>query len=286
MTSSDAVSSSRTAGGPRLRGVPGDGGSSATARRLRALIVAEDAAANEELRLQLELEPDIDVVAGVSTPADAVAVIEEVAPDLLFLEIGADGSEVVRQLSALPSPARPAILLVTPAERLPTHAFELGAVDCLPRPVAPERLRAALDRARAWLLEHRTWALAARFAQRLDQLEAESAYLDRIAVRSGGRFIFVRVEEVEWVEAEGNYVRLHCGERTYMIRSGINELEGRLSPRLFCRIHRSLLVRRDLIKEIAPIYQGEYIVVLENGTRLQSSRAYRGRIRQLISGAA
>jgi two-component system LytT family response regulator len=119
----------------------------------------------------------------------------------------------------------------------------------------------------------------------IDELRARNQYLERLVVRSGGRILILRVADIDWVEAASNYVRLHAGGREYLLRETMTALESKLDPADFVRIHRSTIVRVDKIRELEPLFQGDYVVILDDSTRLTSSRGYREKLQELLQGS-
>lgn len=250
--------------------------------KLRVLIVDDEPLAREGLRLHLGEHPEVEVVGEASDGEEAVRTIQGLDPDLVFLDVqmpGLDGFGVVESLGAQ---AMPPVVFVTAYDEFALRAFEAHALDYLLKPVDPDRLGRAVDRALEWRRQDRDRELERRMAGLLEGLRGEGRYLERLAVRSGNRIVFVRVPDIDWIEAAGNYARLHAGKNEYLLRETMTGLEAQLDPRQFMRIHRSTIVRVDRIKELEPLYQGDYVVILEDGTRLTSSRSYRDNLQALL----
>jgi two-component system, LytTR family, response regulator len=252
--------------------------------RIRVLIVDDEPLAREGIRLHCEGEADIDVVGECADGVAAVQAIRELRPDLVFLDVqmpGLDGFEV---LETVGPEQMPAVVFATAYDQFALRAFDAHALDYLLKPFDGERFRKTLDRARHQLHGEAHDGLGARLEALLAGLQERGRYLERVAVRAGGRIIFLRTDEIDWIEAEGNYARLHVSGRAYLLRETMSRLEEKLDPARFVRIHRSTIVRIDQIKELEPLFQGEYQVTLHAGTRLTSSRGYLDKLQELLSG--
>jgi two-component system LytT family response regulator len=251
---------------------------------LRALIVDDEPLAREKLRTLLGHEGDVEVVGECGDGLQAVASIERLAPDLVFLDVQMPEIDGFGVLEAIPRRRLPAIIFVTAYDRYALKAFEVHALDYLLKPFDRERFHGALDRARAELIgrEGNGGAMGRRLLELLEQLHEERAYTSRFVVRESGRVYFVRVDEIEWIEAAGNYARIHVGPRDHLLRETMKMLEARLDPEKFLRIHRSMIVNVERIRQLEPSFHGEYEIVLASGARVTSSRGYSDRLKRLI----
>lgn len=232
---------------------------------IRAVVVEDEPLAVRRLRRLVRGEPDVRIVAACGDAASARMAIDRHTPDLLFLDVqlpGADGFTLLQEVAA---ERRPAVIFVTAYERYAVPAFAHEAVDYLLKPIDPERFRAAVARARRRLGRRETAADG-------------GAPLVRLLVRERGRAFFVRVDEVDWFEAAGNYVRLHVGRTTHRVRLPLARLEARLDRGQFRRINRSYIVQLDRIRELQSWFHGDGVVILTSGTRLRLSRRYRDRL--------
>lgn len=250
--------------------------------RIRALIVDDEPPARRRIRDLLEDEPDVEVVGECRDGAQAIATIEAVRPDLVFLDVQmpeAGGFEVVRALGA---ERLPAVVFVTAYDQYAVQAFEVHALDYLLKPFDRERFRAAVRRAREALRRPAEAGADPRLLALLEELRPSARGLDRIPVRTGSRIRLVPVDEVDYFRAETNYVRLHLGERSHLVRDTLTGLEARLDPARFLRVHRSLIVNLARIREVEPLFAGEYVLTLHDGTRLTSGRSYRARIKEAL----
>jgi two-component system LytT family response regulator len=190
------------------------------------------------------------------------------------------GLELVEELG---EEVAPAIIFVTAYDRFAVKAFEVHALDYLLKPFDDERFVAALDRARAWLdREKPAEALSLKLEALLGDLRPAAPAPDRLAVKAGGRVLLLRLEEIDWIEAADNYVNLHVGGESHLLRETMNALEKRLPAAQFVRIGRSTMVNLDRVKELQPLFHGEYAVILKSGTRVTLSRSYRAKLNQLL----
>src|SRR2546427_350424 len=232
-------------------------------------------AAHRKILRLLRLESAVEIAGEADGGEAAVAAIRKQRPDLVFLDVqmpGMDGFGVIQSLNAAKIPL-PRVISITAHDKFALRAFEVHAFDYLLKPVSEERFREALQRARA---QHEQSAdgFASRLDAMLDQLQREKTLPDRLLVQEDSRGIFVPVKEISWVEADRNYVLLHCGKKTHTLRSTLDALQNLLDPKVFVRINRGTLVRLDAIRELLPWFHGEYKVMLHDNTELRWSRRY------------
>jgi two-component system, LytTR family, response regulator len=245
---------------------------------IRTLIVDDEPLARSRVRRFLAGEEGVEVVGECEAGREAVEAVRELKPELVFLDIQMpelDGFGVIEAVG----PARmPAVVFLTAYDRYALRAFDVHALDYLLKPYTRERFRRSLARARR-LLSSRGAGADGRLASLVESLGREQRYLEWLTVKSAGRVFFLRVDDLEWVEAEGNYLRLHAaGGGSHLLRETLNGLASRLDPRKFLRIHRSTLVRAESVRELRPTPGGDYEVLLRDGTRLTLSRGYRDRV--------
>lgn len=245
--------------------------------RLRALIVDDEPVARHRLKRLLNKHPDVAVIAECEDGQGAVTAIQKNELDVVFLDVqmpAMSGFDVVRAVG----PERmPSVIFVTAFDAFALQAFEAQALDYLLKPFGEERVARALNRARTFL----EGDSRQRFRKQLSALLSTSPASSSarcLMVKDKGRMLILRPNEIDWVEADGDYVRLHVGQEGYFIRTTITNMEERLAPTGFVRIHRSRLVNIDRIKEIHPFFQGESVVVLKTGLRLGASQ---GGLKQL-----
>ncbi len=252
---------------------------------IRTLIVDDESLARDRVKRFLKPEADVEIVGECTNGRDAVAAITETKPDLVFLDIQMpekDGFEVVRSLKA---DTMPTIIFVTAYDQYALQAFEVHALDYLLKPFNQERIRKAVERAREHIGRRRVGSLDERLVSLLADLKTERKFLERLVVKTVGRVYFLKVDEIDWIEAAGNYVKLHVGRDGHMLRETMSGIEGKLDPERFVRIHRSTLVNVDRIKELHPLFSGDYSVMLHDGTELALSRNYRERFLEMFEGS-
>jgi two-component system LytT family response regulator len=252
--------------------------------KIRTVIADDEPLARERLRALLDAEPDIEVARECRDGNEAVAAIRAESPDLVFLDVQMpelDGFGVIETVGV---ENMPAIVFVTAYDEYALQAFEVNAVDYLLKPFDRERFQKALARARAHV-GRQADDINRRLLALIQGLKVPQGYLERLVIRSSGRIFFLKAEEIDWIEAAGNYVRLHTGKESHLLRETMNSLEQKLDPARFLRIHRSTIVRIDRIAELQPLFHGDYVVVLQGGTRLTLSRGYRERLSGILDQA-
>lgn len=242
---------------------------------IRAAIVDDEPLARRRIHDLLAEAPDVQIVAESANGKDAIESLEESPPDLLFLDIQMPEIDGFDVLQAIGVDRVPAVIFVTAYDQFALRAFEAHALDYLLKPFDDERFAAALQRARERIRQHQGGDLDRRLQALLENVRGDRAYLRRLVVPSGHRNIFVRTEHIDWIEAERNYVRLHVGGKAYLLRENLTRIATTLDPEMFCRIHRSTIVNIDRIQSVEPLFHGEYLVVLHDGTKLTSGRSYR-----------
>jgi two-component system, LytTR family, response regulator len=252
---------------------------------IRALVVDDEALARRRLRTLLRDEPEIEVVAECGDGAAAVREIESSAPDLVFLDVQmpeADGFDV---LEAVGADRMPVVVFVTAHDKYALRAFEVHALDYLLKPFSRDRFQAAVERARAEVRRRRAEGSDSRaegLAALLQELRGERPHVERLVVRDGGRVSFLRVEEIDWIESEGNYLKLHVGADAHVVRGTLKSSAARLDPERFVRVSRSAIVNLDRVREIHPWACGELVVVLRGGTQIPTSGEHGRRLRERL----
>ena len=249
---------------------------------IRTIIVDDEAPARLRLRQLLKAEADFTIVAECGNGREAVERIQSEKPDLVFLDIQMprlSGVEVCEEVLATGN-APPLIIFVTAYDEYALQAFEVHAIDYLLKPFDRDRFRQALDHAREQL--RRAHGTDARLAALLEELKPASRGHDRLVFKVNGRVVFVRVDTVDWIEADGNYLRVHAGQDSHYVRETLTGIEAQLPSEQFLRISRSTIVNLDRVKELQPLFYGDYAVVLHNGSRLNMSRNYRDRLEAVL----
>jgi two-component system, LytTR family, response regulator len=247
--------------------------------KLRTVLVDDEPLARERIRELLAPETDVEVVGEFGEAEAAAQGIASLAPDILFLDIQMPGVDGFALLDLLGDARPPAVVFVTAFEQYAVQAFNVHALDYLLKPFSRERFYEALENARERLRHGRDTALSDRLAALVADLRAgEKRWLERLLVKKGGRFVFLKVDQIDWVETAGNYLRLHCGSEEHLIRETMTSLEAKLDPSRYARIHRFTLVNLERIKEVEPFFHGDYVVKLQNGKELTLSASYRDRL--------
>jgi two-component system, LytTR family, response regulator len=239
--------------------------------KIRTLVVDDEPVARARVVSLLRQEDDIEVIGECANGRQAMSVIESTSPDLLFLDIQmpeVNGLDLARTIQ---SSGTPAVVFVTAYDEYALRAFEVHALDFLLKPFSAERFRSALGHAREQVSQRRKGAAAPK----QPDTDRRNVRPNRLMIKSGGRIHFVRMADIDWCEAQGNYVRVHVGPQEHLVRDTMSHLESELDPLQFVRIHRSTIVNVDRIQEMQSSFNGEYVVLLRTGTRLTLSRGYR-----------
>ncbi len=265
--------------------------------RLNAVIVDDESLARRGLSLRLQQIPGIDVVAECANGEEALAAIAEHSPDLVFLDIqmpGIDGFEVIRKLQ---SDNMPMVIFVTAFDQYAIDAFKVHAVDYVLKPIDDDRLHAAIERARAFhqqeeserakqrlmeLMMGMTGASASTIEEMAQGESAPKQWPEKLAIKDGSDIHLVRSSDIQWVDAAGDYMCIHAGGNTHIMRITMKELEGLLNPAKFLRIHRSTLVNLNAITGAHTLGSGDMTLGLDGGVQLKVSRGFRDRVRELI----
>ena len=253
---------------------------------IRTLIVDDEPLARRRIRTLLEREPDIQLVGECASGTEALEAIAEQHPDLVFLDIQMPGLDGLGVVAELEPEEMPIVIFVTAYDQYALKAFEAHALDYLLKPFEDERFASTLDRAREQVAHRAAPApLDHRIAGLLEDLKPKS-YSERVVIRTGSQYVFQPVAEIDWVEADGNYARIHVGATSFVMRKTMTAMENSLDPAQFVRIHRSTIVNVDRIRAVESLFSGEYLVILKDGTKLPTSRSYRDTVQALLSGAA
>jgi two-component system LytT family response regulator len=252
--------------------------------RIRTAIVDDEPLARDAIRTRLQDEPDIEVVGEAANGREAIALIGDAQPDLVFLDVqmpALNGFEVLDQVA---SRCLPIVVFVTAYDRYALKAFETHALDYLLKPFTRDRFVAALDRARAAFANvgdpgaHR--GLVKLLNDRGRSSDDRDGYLVRFAVKHHRGIRLVRVRDIDWIEARGNYAEIRAAGRSHLVRMTMQDLEQRLDPAVFVRIHRSTIVQIDRVRDIVPVSHGDFDLSLHDGTVLRLSRNYRERLQR------
>jgi two-component system, LytTR family, response regulator len=261
---------------------------------LHVLLADDEPIARRRIVRFLRAEAGVDIVAECATGAEALFALQEKRVDVAILDVQLPDKDGLRVVAEFGAERMPAVIFVTAYDEYAVRAFEVQALDYLLKPVTAERFHAAFQRART----HLDRALASQRGERLTALLAElvntdgdlspaqaravvqpaTQHAERLTVKADGRVYFVKSDAVDWVAAEGNYVRVHTGTTSHLIRETISAVEAQLDPTVFCRIHRSTIVNLDRIREMQAWFAGDYMIILKDGAKLKLSRTYRNRL--------
>ena len=249
---------------------------------IRALIVDDEPLARERIRDILETDSEIEIIGECAGGEEAIEAIERQTPDLVFLDVEMPGKDGFAVLEELGPDRIPAIIFVTAYDQYAVRAFEVYALDYLLKPFDQERFEKALLRAKAHIQNEKSENITERILSALEEIKSKPVHLERLVIKMNGHVFFVKTDDIDWLEAEGNYVRLHAGKESYLLRDTISALEGQLDPKRFVRVHRSAIVNVDRIQELQAWFHGEYRIILREGVQLTLSRSYREKLHELL----
>jgi two-component system, LytTR family, response regulator len=247
----------------------------------RVFIIDDEPLARDRLRGLVRAETNLELAGEYNNGPEAIAGIVQHRPDIIFLDVDMPGCNGLAVVKAIPPEARPAVVFVTAHDRFAVEAFEVQAVDYLLKPFDRDRFRTAVQR-----------AIASLRGRGSDRPAAETGSADqrrkneRLTVKVDGKVVFVRPDEIRWVEAADNYVILHVGTRRLMVRDTMASIEERLSTAGFARVNRSAIVNVDQVQELQPTFHGDYLVILRDGTQLPLSRSLRGQLDRFGSSSS
>jgi len=250
--------------------------------KIRTLIVDDELLARKLIRKLLESGPEFEIVGECADGSEAVSAIRKVAPNLVFLDVQMPelgGFEVLKQID---TEQMPVVVFVTAYDKFALKAFEAHALDYLLKPIDEERFSQTLERVKTYLNGRQNGAAQERLLDLIHELAPQPKTISRLAVKSGGRVVFLKMDEIDWIEAAGNYLELHTGKQSHLLRGRLSELERQLKPEQFFRIHRSTIVNLDRVKEFQPLFKGEGVVVLKDGSRLAASRSCSQKLQEFL----
>src|SRR6185369_7411896 len=225
---------------------------------------------------------DIEIVAEAANGADAVQVVREHRPDLLFLDVQMPGLDGFGALEQLSPDELPSVVFVTAYDEYALQAFEVHALDYLLKPFNRTRFQKTLRRAREHVLGRANGDISRKLVSLLESLRGNRQHLDRIVIRNAGRVTFLPTSEIDWIDAAGNYVKIYSGKDQHILRETLKNLEARLDPAVFVRVHRSTILNVERIRELQPLFHGDCIAILRDGTRVTCSRSFSDRLDALL----
>jgi len=249
---------------------------------IRVLLVDDEPLAREMLREMLQNDSDVTIVGESGNGREALEAIRAHSPDLVFLDVQMPEVGGFEVLAALEQSEMPHVIFVTAYDQYAVRAFDVHALDYLLKPFDQERFDSSWQRAKAQIMRDRNGGMDQRILLLLEELKAGKNYLERLVIKASGRIYFLETNEIDWIEAEGNYVSVHSGKKSHLLRETISNLESQLDPKKFVRVHRSSIVRLDRIKELQPWFHGEYRIILQDGTQLTLSRNQRDKLQEAL----
>ena len=261
---------------------------------IRTLVVDDERLARRNLRIRLDEVPDFEVIGECATGREAIAAVTEQHPELVFLDIRMPDMDGFAVLEQIETKILPVVVFVTAFDRFAMEAFRVHALDYLLKPFEDDRFAETLHACRRRVAElrsldresvaHDRAAEAASAGLSRPGESLRNPYLDRLVIKSQGRVFFMKIASLDWVEAFGNYVSVHAGEKSWLLRRTMQEMEDALDPRLFCRTSRSAIVNLDRVRELIPIARGEHLVCLTSGRELKLTRGYREKLEAMLGG--
>jgi two-component system LytT family response regulator len=263
-----------------------------TNKKIKTLIVDDEPLARRNLRVLLKDDPEIEIIGECGSGHEALRIIQTKPPDLLFLDIQMPEMDGFDVLKGIDHEHLPAIIFVTAFDQYALKAFEVHALDYLLKPFNDARFEKALEQAKSQIEQREINNLSRKLFALLEDREDASqanapsppALLARVMIKSASRVFFLKVDEIDWIEADDYYVKLHTGRKSHLLRETMNELEAKLDAAKFLRIHRSTIVNIDRIKELSPLFNGDYAVILQDGTELKLSRSRREHAQTVLQG--
>lgn len=254
--------------------------------KIRTLIVDDMLLARKRIRRVLSKDAEIEIIGECADGNQAIEAVRELKPDLMFLDVQMPETDGFQAMTEIGVENAPVTIFVTAFDHFALRAFEVHALDYLLKPFDAERLKKTVERAKELIRKSETNGVSTvadeRLAALLRDIKNEPKYLKRMTVKSRGRTIILSVDDIDYIEAEGNYLNLQTGKEAHLIRSAMHQFENRLDPEKFARIHRSTIINIDRVKEMHPLFNGDQLVKMKNGKELVLSRNYRDRLKDLL----
>ena len=249
---------------------------------IRALIADDEALARKFIRRMLKDDHDVEIVGECSNGKEAAEMIRTKNPDVVFLDVQMPEMDGFAVLEAIGAEQLPEIIFATAYEQYAIRAFELHALDYLLKPFDQARFKDAIKHAKERLRSERQNDGPRQIRALLESIKNKPQYVERLVIKAGGRITFLRTDEINWIEADDKYVHLHTGKVSPMVRQTLSAMETQLDPKKFRRVHRSAIVNIERIKELQPLFSGEYSILLQDGTKLTLSRNYKDKLFELL----
>ena len=260
---------------------------------IRALIVDDERLARETLRLLLDSHEQVKIVGECENGREAIEKLQNEELDLVFLDIQMPEMNGFEVIEAFGAENMPVVIFITAYDQYALQAFEARALDYLLKPFDDERFEQALERAFERIHQRQVGALSTKLVDLIgnknnlgdskpDYKIANDTFIERIMIKERGSMFFIKVDEIDWVEAAGDYVSIHVGSKSHLLRETMGGLMKKLNPRQFVRVHRSSIVKVDSIRELKPYFHGDYIIILKNGKELKLSRRYWDQVEKVL----
>lgn len=251
--------------------------------KIRTLIVDDVDLARERIKILLD-DAELEIVGEARNGREAIKAVRDLKPDLVFLDVQMPQIGGFDVIEAIGVEKMPAVIFVTAYDEFALRAFEINAVDYLLKPFDEERLKKAVQRAKREI-RHTEPAkeIEERLRRLLKEVKTEPKYLKRIPVKSSRGTTLLLTDEIDWINSAGHYLEIHAGRETHLIRERLSQIEQKLDPEIFIRIHRSIIVNLDRIKSLHPLFNGDHLVILQNGQELNLSRTYHEKLMLLLS---
>ena len=251
--------------------------------KITALIVDDEPLARKFIRRMLENDRSIEIVGECGNGKEAVAAVLEKKPDLVFLDIQMPEMDGFTMIETLGIENLPTVVFVTAYEQYAIRAFEIHALDYLLKPFDQARFEKAMKHVREKFADQRQNETEQKqIAALLENVKQKPRFLDRLVIKADGRIIFLKTEDIDWIQADDKYVHLHAGNKSHLVRQTLGAMEAQLDTQKFIRVHRSAIVNIGRIKELQPMFTGEHTIILENGTKLTLSRSYKNKLFELL----
>jgi two-component system LytT family response regulator len=247
---------------------------------IRALIVDDEPLAREWVRSAVAEDPELEVLGECGDGFEAAEAIRRLKPDLVFLDVQMPGLDGFGVLEALTPEEIPAVVFVTAFDQYAVRAFEAQAVDYLMKPFSKERVEEAVRRVRELVKGRSLEDFRESIARLVEKIRRDRSFPEWVLLKAEGKNVFVKVRDIDWIESSRNNVRIHVGPTIYLLHETTSAIASRLDPKKFLRIHRSSIVNIERIKELHPWFNGDYAVVLRDGTQLTLSSSYRDRLKE------
>jgi two-component system, LytTR family, response regulator len=251
-------------------------------KMIRVCIIDDEPIACRRIQRLLKDDAEIEVVQVCNDGEDAVDAIQQLHPDLIFLDVQMPGMDGFEVLKSLKPESIPHVIFVTAYDRYAIQAFEVHALDYLLKPFDRKRFEQAIQRSKGQIHQSHERSNNSELVALLKEMKNQSQHLERLVVKSQGRVFFLKTDEIDWIEAQGKHVSIHIGKETHLVREAMNNLETELDPKKFARIHKSTIVNIDRIKQLQPLVHGDFRVILRDATVLTISRRYRQKIDELL----